>query len=283
MTNRPKGWVCLHRKFLDWEWWDDLPVRTLFIYMLLAANYEETECQGKSLRRGELLTSRSKLCKATGLTEQQVKRAMQTLQTTSEITSKTTSKNTIILICKYDDYQHTNNQQNNQPQTQQTTSTAKERKEAKERKLITNKQTTPPIIPPKTGGIGVISEKETFDLFRKSYPGIKRGLDTEFSSFQKKHKDWRAVLPRLEASLEAQISARQMLSAAGEFVPSWKHLSTWIAQRCWEEEVGVAPEPSTGRTFEVEGRFFPEAKYQKMKASGEIVLGPNGKMIFKHR
>lgn len=42
------------------------------------------------------------------------------------------------------------------------------------------------------------SEKEIFDKFRQNYLGKKRGLDTEFNNFTKKHKDWKDVLLKLE-------------------------------------------------------------------------------------
>jgi len=63
-----------------------------------------------------------------------------------------------------------------------------------------NDLVTPPTI---TNTINTLTtntkEKEVFDKFRKSYPGTrKKGLDTEFNNFTKKHKDWKDVLPKLE-------------------------------------------------------------------------------------
>lgn len=84
-------------------------------------------------------------------------------------------------------------------------------------------------------------DKEIFDTFRKEYPGTKRGLETEFSNFQKKHKDWREVLPDLSALLKCQINQRECLKQSDQFVPEWKHLQTWINSRCWEEEFQSQP------------------------------------------
>lgn len=78
--------------------------------------------------------------------------------------------------------------------------------------------------------------KEIFDSFRKKYPGTKRGNDTEFENFKKKHKDWVKILPNLEAVINKQIEVRQNKKEKGEFTPEWKNLQTWINQRCWEEE-----------------------------------------------
>lgn len=88
-----------------------------------------------------------------------------------------------------------------------------------------------------------IKEKKTkeeklkvFDIFRKSYQGTKLGNEKEFLNFQKKHKDWKEILPDLSALLVCQKNEREMLKNANQFVPPWKNLQTWINNRCWEEE-----------------------------------------------
>ncbi len=78
---------------------------------------------------------------------------------------------------------------------------------------------------------------QTFNTARKLYPGTKRGNPTEFENFVKKHKDWRQVLPLLKEAVKKQIKWRT--EAGGEFRPPWKNFSTWINQRCWEDEVVV--------------------------------------------
>jgi len=81
--------------------------------------------------------------------------------------------------------------------------------------------------------------KLLFEVFRKSYPGSTRGLDTEFENLKKKHKDWRVIVPLLSEKLRYQISAREEKKQAGGFIPEWKNLQTWINQRCWEEEIPI--------------------------------------------
>jgi len=78
-----------------------------------------------------------------------------------------------------------------------------------------------------------------FDEFRKEYPGTKRGNETEFLSFKKKHKDWKEVLPILSEKLRYQIEQRKAMSDAKVFIPQWKNLKTWLNQRCWEEEITI--------------------------------------------
>ena len=119
-----EGWIKLHRKILDWEWYTDAPVRILFEHLLLTANYEDKRWKGITIKRGQKVTSRQHLAEETGLTEQQVRTALAKLKSTQNITSKTTNKYTLISIVKYNIYQlneNENNQQNNQQINQQIT------------------------------------------------------------------------------------------------------------------------------------------------------------------
>lgn len=85
-------------------------------------------------------------------------------------------------------------------------------------------------------------EKEIEYLFessRKIYPGKKRGLDTEFTNFKKKHKDWETVIELLVPAIKKQESIRVEKIRNQKFVPEWKNFQTWINQRCWEDEESV--------------------------------------------
>lgn len=85
--------------------------------------------------------------------------------------------------------------------------------------------------------------KKTFEIFRLLYGGTKRGLETEFDYFCK-HKDWEEVLPLLLPSLRKQIDERNVAKKSGQWVAEWKHLKTWIYNRCWENETVVAETPT---------------------------------------
>lgn len=74
-----------------------------------------------------------------------------------------------------------------------------------------------------------------FEDFRKKYPGRKRGYSTELQRLQK-HKDWEIVLSELMPALERELDWRLEMRHRGGFVPEWKHLQTWLNQRCWEDE-----------------------------------------------
>lgn len=92
-----------------------------------------------------------------------------------------------------------------------------------------------------------INQSIIFDEFRTIYPGIKRGNETEYEYF-KKHKDWEVCLPLLLPAIKNQILMYDQIKLQGKFVPEWKHLKTWIYNRCWEDEII----PSNEKNSEVE-------------------------------
>lgn len=116
------GYIKIHRQMLEWEWWSDSNTTRLWLYLLLAANYEDKKWQGITIERGQLVTSLEHLSQQTGLSIQQVRTCIARLKTTNEITSKTTNKYSIITICKYVDYQvNENDEQQAEQQTMQQT------------------------------------------------------------------------------------------------------------------------------------------------------------------
>lgn len=103
-----EGWIKLHRQILDWEWYDDINVKVLFLHLLLTANYEDKKWQGIIIKRGQKVTSLGHLAKETQLTIQQVRTALDKLQKTENITIKTTNKYTIVTVENYGLYQSYN-------------------------------------------------------------------------------------------------------------------------------------------------------------------------------
>ena len=141
------GWIKIHRSILDWEWYSDLNVRVVFFHLLLKANFEDKRWQGALVRRGELVTGRSQLAAEIGISEQQVRTALNKLESTGEITSRATNKYTIVTICNYERYQTAEapEQPTNQPTDNQRITTTKEIKNIRKKEYIN----IPPIYPPK--------------------------------------------------------------------------------------------------------------------------------------
>lgn len=139
-------WIKLHRKIKDWEWWGDVNTAHLFIHCLLRANFEDARWQGKVIKRGTFVTSLKKLSAESGLSVKQIRRSLDNLETTGEIATIRTNKNTTITICNYNDYQtrndmaghaerHTDGQTNGTLEGTQR-ATSKKNKEIKKNKDI---------------------------------------------------------------------------------------------------------------------------------------------------
>lgn len=117
-------WVKLYEKFTEWEWHDIPEMVSLFFHLLVKAQYEDYSYHGKVIKRGQLVTSRAKLCKLTGMSQQTIRTCLRRLELTKEITKQSTNYNTLITICNYDIYQskqNENNQPSNQPSNQPPT------------------------------------------------------------------------------------------------------------------------------------------------------------------
>ena len=113
------GWVRLYRSTLGWEWFCDPLALQLWVVCLLKANHAPTRWQGIEIERGSFVASVDKLCAATGQTARQIRTRLSHLQTSGELTIKTTNKYSIITVCKYDVYQpiadDSDKQNDNQP------------------------------------------------------------------------------------------------------------------------------------------------------------------------
>ena len=104
------GWIKLHRKMLDWEWYDDINVMRLFTHCLLRANHKEKKWRGIDIKRGQFYTSLETLSSETGLTAMQLRTCFDKLKTTGEITSSGMARGRMITVVQYDEYQDDNKQ-----------------------------------------------------------------------------------------------------------------------------------------------------------------------------
>lgn len=116
------GWIKLHRKMKDWGWWASPNHRVLFTELLIRATHKHSIWRNVQLEPGQLVTGRKQLAKWTGLSEQQVRTALNDLKSTNEITTISTSRFSIITIINWDTYQGDadNKQPSKQPALQPT-------------------------------------------------------------------------------------------------------------------------------------------------------------------
>lgn len=136
-----QGWVKIHRRITEWEWYNDLAVYRLFTHLLLTANHEEKHWQGQTIKAGQKITSLQHLAQETGLSLQSVRTALAKLKSTGELTYHTTNRFTHICIVKWVQYQVKSNTPLNTPLNNQSTTT-KEVKKKRSKEVTSTEQSS---------------------------------------------------------------------------------------------------------------------------------------------
>lgn len=243
------GWIRLYRKMTEWRWYGVPNMMAVFIHLLLTANHRDGFSFGVEIKRGQVLTSEDGIMRSIRIKRGALRVCLKKLEETGEIIRNATNQYSIITVCNYDSYQ-SNAEPYNQPcaigqpaeyiqiePTPDKPLTAIDKSAKDEKK--------------KDDEMIVQRAREEFETFRKVYPGKKRGLDTEFSNYRKKHKDWREALPLLLPA--AQAYANQTRSTPQKYI---KHLQTWINNREWETNYDATITPATdeiNRTYQRNG------------------------------
>lgn len=148
------GYIKLHRKMLDWGWYQNQNVKDLFIHLLLIANFKESQFEDMTIYPGQIITSINSLSKETKLSTRNVRTALDKLEKSKILTKQVTSRFTIITIENWELYQGNNFEVTNQVTSdrqasdKQVTSDRQHHKNAKNAK---NENNNPPIVPPQRG------------------------------------------------------------------------------------------------------------------------------------
>jgi hypothetical protein len=217
------GFVKLHRKLINWEWYSDINTCRLFLHLILTAKFKDEKWRGIDIKRGQVLTGRISLAKSTSLTESQIRTAISKLKSTNEISVKITNEFSIITLTNYELYQsksETNDQPNDQPiadgiasqspANRQPIATDKEIQELKrikeEKKLLLKSQ---------------------FESFWNLYDKKVSRADTEKKFKASLKKD---TIENIMTGLNNYIKTR---SAESQY---WKNPTTWLNQECWKDE-----------------------------------------------
>jgi hypothetical protein len=99
------GYVKLHRKLLQWGWYSDCVVKDVFLHLLIIAAFKDGEFLGQHIKAGQAIIGYGKLATELGFTTQQVRTALKKLESTGEISKKSTNKFTLVTVENWGDYQ----------------------------------------------------------------------------------------------------------------------------------------------------------------------------------
>lgn len=104
------NFIKIDRKITKWEWWSDINTFRVFVYMLITAYWVDGSYKGKEIPRGSFPSTIPNLARETNLTENEIRTTLKHLQSTGEITVKSTNKFTVFTVNNYDLYQAINRQ-----------------------------------------------------------------------------------------------------------------------------------------------------------------------------
>lgn len=231
------SFILLSRSLLESQVFADERMLKIWIWCLCKANHKKAfvplrtgkGVQTIEVKRGQFIFGRNKAAEELFIKASTVYSNMQKLEALEMVKIDANNQYSIVTICNYDTYQDASKYSatgNEQPKNNQRT--------AVKQPSNTNKN---------DNNVNNINYQEVFDVFRKEYPGTKRGNETEFENFCKKHSDWQSVVPLLLPSLKNLFKHREQLKAASKFVPEWPNFQTFINQRRWETEVAVVETP----------------------------------------
>ncbi len=123
-----QGWVSLHRKLLDNPIFSNYKLLQTFLYCLLKASHSDREQlvgdELVTIKTGQLVTGRKAIAKATKLSEQNVRTALNRLEKLGILTIKPTNKYSIVTVVAWEPHQQTNQQTtSSQPTSNQQVTT----------------------------------------------------------------------------------------------------------------------------------------------------------------
>ena len=107
-ANNGNGWICLHRAMMEWQHYDDVFVKAVFIDLLLSATSRPCWSCGIRLTRGQTLRSSRKIEEDNKISRPTVLKALRTLEESGEIVREKITqkivKTTIVNYSKYQDF-----------------------------------------------------------------------------------------------------------------------------------------------------------------------------------
>lgn len=138
-----QGFIKLHRSISKWEWYKDEHTKTVFLHLLINANWEDSRFEGYVIPKGSLVVSWKSLSENCGISVQSARTAINHLKSTGEITIKSTNKFSIVSIVnweKYQGYEEDANKQTNKQTNKQLTNNQQTTNNIKEIKNIRNEE-----------------------------------------------------------------------------------------------------------------------------------------------
>lgn len=259
-----KRFIKLYEQITAWEWFRYPNTLSLFIYLLLKANYKETSIHGRVIRRGQIVTSLPKIATDTGLSIQQTRTALLHLISTGEVTDESNPHYRVITVVKYDDYQtstdkstdnqQTTNRQLNRQVTDNLTPCIEYIEQIEDIERIEQINNTPAS---RAGG-----QDDSFSVFWEAYP--KKVSKPDAMKAWKKLKPNAKLMQAIMEGLSRWKQSDQWNREAGQYIP---YPATWLNKRRWEDDIpNPAPAPAAQPARTVTAQQYTQRNYDDEQA-----------------
>ena len=101
-----QGFIKIDRQILEWRYHDCYYAFTIWMHILLLANWTDGYFKGNPIKRGELVTSINNLMLVTGIkSDNTIRKWLKVFESEDMISLKSTNKYTHINIVNYDKFQ----------------------------------------------------------------------------------------------------------------------------------------------------------------------------------
>lgn len=191
------GWIKIHRKLINWEWYADSKMVHLFLHFLLSANHVDGNYRGIPIKRGQLITGLNKITEATGISAQSIRTCINRLKSTNEIQVQSTNKYSIITICNYDDYQL-----NDFDANKQTTSKLTNEQQTNNKQSTTNNNTNNNKNEENKKNVVSFESCFSFEEFWKVYPNKTAKAESEKKYAKLSEQDRLAIKNSIRSFLD---------------------------------------------------------------------------------
>lgn len=126
-NNNIAGFVKLHRKILDWEWYDDPKTFKLFMHLILTVNIKSSTWHGIEIPAGSRVFSYRKLANELLFTEREIRTHLNRLIKTHTVTQYSTPNYSVITVVNWDLYQFNRHSERQTDDTQSDTRPTQQR------------------------------------------------------------------------------------------------------------------------------------------------------------
>lgn len=99
------GWIKLHKKIKEWEWYKDTNTKSFFFHLIITCNFKPTKWRGINLEIGECAKSLETLSEESSLSIQNLRTSIKRLKSTGEVTERQHGKHRILKVENYASYQ----------------------------------------------------------------------------------------------------------------------------------------------------------------------------------